>query len=374
MIRINSLNLYYLNFPLKNNIITSFGVMKSRPSLILELKDNFNNSGYGEVWCNFPSDAANYRFNIFKNIFVNKLKDLEIDDPLKTISIFDKIKIVFIQSGDLGTYNNIVAAIDCAIWDLFSKNKKLPLYKFINNNSKNNIQSYASGINPEEALKKIEEARSVGIDSFKVKIGFNNNLDINLLNLLKENIKKNENLMFDVNQGWNLHNVKKYLLILQKYKTFWIEEPISASSTNEDYNSLSNLNNINIALGENINNINDFDYYFSNNKFNYIQPDITKFGGISLIFNLSKKYNPKKIWLHFLGSGVGLLTSAHVMAAINPEGKLETDINENLLRTKIFDTELKVIEGKFNLNNNFGIGMKLNKEIIKKYLINSFTN
>jgi len=374
LIRINSLNLYYLNFPLKNNIITSFGVMKSRPSLILELKDNFNNSGYGEVWCNFPSDAANYRFNIFKNIFVNKLKDLEIDDPLKTISIFDKIKIVFIQSGDLGTYNNIVAAIDCAIWDLFSKNKKLPLYKFINNNSKNNIQSYASGINPGEALKKIEEARSVGIDSFKVKIGFNNNLDINLLNLLKENIKKNENLMFDVNQGWNLHNVKKYLLILQKYKTFWIEEPISASSTNEDYNSLSNLNNINIALGENINNINDFDYYFSNNKFNYIQPDITKFGGISLIFNLSKKYNPKKIWLHFLGSGVGLLTSAHVMAAINPEGKLETDINENLLRTKIFDTELKVIEGKFNLNNNFGIGMKLNKEIIKKYLIKSFTN
>ena len=373
MIRINYLNLYYLNFPLKNNIITSFGVMKNRPSLILELKDNFNNSGYGEVWCNFPSDAANYRFNIFKNIFVNKLKDLEIDDPLKTISIFDKIKIVFIQSGDLGTYNNIVAAIDCAIWDLFSKNKKLPLYKFINNNSKNNIQSYASGINPGEALKKIEEARSVGIDSFKVKIGFNNNLDINLLNLLKENIKKNENLMFDVNQGWNLHNVKKYLLILQKYKTFWIEEPISASSTNEDYNSLSNLNNINIALGENINNINDFDYYFSNNKFNYIQPDITKFGGISLIFNLSKKYNPKKIWLHFLGSGVGLLTSAHVMAAINPEGKLETDINENLLRTKIFDTELKVIEGKFNLNNNFGIGMKLNKEIIKKYLIKSFT-
>ena len=54
--------------------------MKSRPSLILELKDNFNNTGYGEVWCNFPSNAAEYRFNIFKNIFVNKLKNIEIDD------------------------------------------------------------------------------------------------------------------------------------------------------------------------------------------------------------------------------------------------------------------------------------------------------
>jgi len=374
LIRIKSLNFYYLDFPLKNNIITSFGIMKSRPSLILELKDNFNNTGYGEVWCNFPSDAADYRFNIFKNIFVNKLKNIEIDDPLKTVNIFDEIKTVFIQSGDLGTYNNIVSAIDCAIWDLFSKKNKLPLYKFINDNSKNNISLYASGINPGEALEKIEEARSVGINSFKVKIGFNNNLDINLLNLLKENIKKNENLMLDANQGWNLHNVNNYLLTLQKYKIFWIEEPISASSTIADYERLSNLKNVNIALGENINNMNEFDFYLSHNNFNYIQPDITKYGGISLIYNLAKKYNPKKIWLHFLGSGVGLLTSAHVMAAINPEGKLETDINENLLRTKIFDTAIIINEGKINLNNNFGTGMKLNMEIINKYLIKSFSN
>ena len=374
MIKISSLNLFHLDFPLTKNIITSFGIMKSRPSLILELKDHFNNSGYGEIWCNFPSDAANYRFNLIKNIFVNKIKDIKIDDPLKTKNFFDEIKTFFIQSGDLGAYNNIVSAIDCAIWDLFSKNKKSPLYKFVNHNSKNNILSYASGINPDEALEKIEEARSVGIDSFKVKIGFNNNLDINLLNFLKKNIKNNENLMLDVNQGWNLDNAKKYLLTLQKYKPFWIEEPISASSKIADYESLSNLKNVNIALGENINNMNEFDFYFSHNNFNYIQPDITKYGGISLIYNLSKKYNSKKIWLHFLGSGVGLLTSAHVMAAINPEGKLETDINENLLRTKIFDTAIIINEGKINLNNNFGIGMKLNMEIINKYLIKSFTN
>ena len=68
------------------------------------------------------------------------------------------------------------------------------------------------------------------------------------------------------------------------------------------------------------------------------------------------------------------MTSAHVMAAINPEGKLETDINENLLRTKIFDTAIIINEGKINLNNNFGTGMKLNMEIINKYLIKSFSN
>ena len=76
MIKITSIRIYYLEFSLPNNIITSFGVMKSRPTIILELEDSNNNIGYGEVWCNFPSDGANYRFNVLKNIFYEPDKDL----------------------------------------------------------------------------------------------------------------------------------------------------------------------------------------------------------------------------------------------------------------------------------------------------------
>ena len=46
--------------------------------------------------------------------------------------------------------------------------------------------------------------------------------------------------------------------------------------------------------------------------------------------------------MHFLGSGVGLLTSAHIMSAINPFAFLETDINVNPLRTNLFKNELKI--------------------------------
>ena len=50
------------------------------------------------------------------------------------------------------------------------------------------------------------------------------------------------------------------------------------------------------------------------NKFlKYFQPDISKYGGISLVHKyLNSKYR-KKIFLHFLGSGVGLITSAHLL-------------------------------------------------------------
>ena len=57
---------------------------------------------------------------------------------------------------------------------------------------------------------------------------------------------------------------------------------------------------------------------------------------------------------------------------ITTNGQIKFPIN--LLRTKIFDTAIIINEGKINLNNNFGTGMKLNMEIINKYLIKSFSN
>ena len=65
MIKLKKINLYHLDYPLKNYVIASFGLMKSRPALILELTDTDDNKGLGEIWCNFPSDGASYKFNLF---------------------------------------------------------------------------------------------------------------------------------------------------------------------------------------------------------------------------------------------------------------------------------------------------------------------
>ena len=76
--------------------------------------------------------------------------------------------------------------------------------------------------------------------------------------------------------------------------------------------------------------------------------------------------------MHFLGSGVGLLTSAHAMSAINPSAFLETDIDVNPLRTNLFKNKLKIEGGKINLSKNYGIGESLDLDTINKYLISSY--
>ena len=373
MIKIKSLRSYYLEFPLTNPVITSFGIMKVRPCIIIELEDYDKNIGYGEIWCNFPSDGASYRFNLLNNLYLDNIIGHEFSNPEKLIDIItDKFKTIFVQSGDIGSFNNINAGLDCAFWDLFAKTKKTPLNKLLNAESQNHISVYASGINPNEAYDKIEIARSMGIKAFKIKIGCNHLLDVDLLNLLKGYLSDDEMLMLDANQGWTIDEASSYLKILEDYNFSWIEEPISALSNKQELYNIVSLTSCNLAFGENINNLDDFISLGTNNKLKYIQPDLTKYGGISLINILSKKIQTNKIWMHFLGSGVGLLTSAHVMSAINPSAFLETDINVNPLRTNLFKNKLKIEGGKINLSKNHGIGESLDLDTINKYLISSY--
>ena len=59
----------------------------------------------------------------------------------------------------MGSFYNINSGLDCAFWDLFAKNQKLPLNKLLNSDSQDHISVYASGINPDESNEKIKAAR-----------------------------------------------------------------------------------------------------------------------------------------------------------------------------------------------------------------------
>ena len=346
--------------------------MNSRPCIIIELEDYHHNIGYGEIWCNFPSDGATYRFNLLNNVYHSNIVGCEFSNPDNFIErITEKFKTLFVQSGDMGSFYNINSGLDCAIWDLFAKNQKLPLNKLLNPDSKNHISVYASGINPNEVYDKIKIARSMGIKAFKIKIGFNHSLDVDLLNLLKGYLSDDEMFMLDANQGWTIDEASNYLKILEDYNFSWIEEPISALSSQDEFNNVINSTSCDLAFGENITNFDEFISLSQNNKSKYIQPDLNKYGGISLINNLSKKIQTNKIWLHFLGGGVGLLSSAHIMSAINPSAYLETDININPLRTSLFHNELNIENGKISFNDDYGIGGPLNFDTINKYLVSS---
>ena len=59
---------------------------------------------------------------------------------------------------------------------------------------------------------------------------------------------------------------------------------------------------------------------------------------------------------HLLGAGVGLLASAHLLAAAGGDGLLEVDANPNPLRTSTCGPVAQVVEGRVRLSERPGLG------------------
>ena len=61
---------------------------------------------------------------------------------------------------------------------------------------------------------------------------------------------------------------------------------------------------------------------------------------------------------HFLGSGIGLAASAHLLAAAGGDGLLEVDVNPNPLRSEIAERWPVVEDGMLTLSERPGLGIE----------------
>lgn len=59
---------------------------------------------------------------------------------------------------------------------------------------------------------------------------------------------------------------------------------------------------------------------------------------------------------HYLGGGIGLLASAHLLAAVGGDGMLEVDSNPNPLRTLACGPVASVVDGHVVLTSQPGLG------------------
>jgi D-galactarolactone cycloisomerase len=60
---------------------------------------------------------------------------------------------------------------------------------------------------------------------------------------------------------------------------------------------------------------------------------------------------------HFLGGGIGLLASAHILAAVGGKGLLEVDANANPLRDAFLE-ETTLSNGVFRMAAKAGLGIE----------------
>src|SRR5690606_25567461 len=105
--------------PVATPVRTSFGVMRDRPAVFLRVTDEAGRHGYGEVWCNFPTVAAEHRARLAGEVVGPLLADLQpqAGGPVYA-RLMERLHVLAIQSGEWGPLRQVSAGFDAAVHDL----------------------------------------------------------------------------------------------------------------------------------------------------------------------------------------------------------------------------------------------------------------
>ncbi|HXS51645.1 MAG TPA: enolase C-terminal domain-like protein [Usitatibacter sp.] len=72
---------------------------------------------------------------------------------------------------------------------------------------------------------------------------------------------------------------------------------------------------------------------------------------------------------HYLGAGIGLLASAHLLAAAGGDGMLEIDANPNPLRKLTCGAAANVVDGRIVLDEQPGLGAPPELERLRSFRV-----
>lgn len=352
--------------PVKTPVRTSFGVMHERPALFVRVEDREGAHGWGEVWCNFPACGAEHRERLILTILAPLLTSRDYSDAREAfVHLTEKTDILALQSGEPGPFAHAIAGIDLALWDLLARRARHPLWRFLGGTS-DTAAVYASGINPDAPEDMASAARAEGYSAFKLKVGFGSLRDRRNLEAVRQAAGPGSEVMIDANQAWSCEQARDEISRLADLAPAWVEEPIRADRPIEEWRTLAASTSLPLAAGENARGEAGFSSLISSGAFGVIQPDLAKWGGLSGCLPVAQAIRSAGLRFcpHYLGAGIGLLHSAHFLAALGGDGdRLEVDVNENALRTELMGPLRRVVEGVAHLGEAPGIGVEPDRAV-----------
>ena len=226
-----------------------------------------------------------------------------------------------------GVIHMATAAIINAVWDLWAKYEKKPLWKLVCDMSPEQLVScvdfsYISDVlTPEEAIeilkskeltKKDRESQlliegypayttsagwmgysddkirtllqssiKTGWKSFKLKVGSNLQDDIRRMKIVREEIGPDGDLMIDANQVWSVDEAVEWMKELAQFNPYFIEEPTSPDDILGHLAIKNGIKPIKVATGEHCHNRVMFKQFFQAQAIDVCQLDSCRLGGVN---------------------------------------------------------------------------------------------
>lgn len=372
-LRIARIETFLFRAEVEEPVKTSFGSIPRRSALLLRVEDGDGAFGWGEVWCNFPPFSADNKMRLFETVIAPAALAQEYRDAADAWhSLTGRTARWAIQGGEPGPFAACIAGLDLALWDLAARRAGVTLRGLLAGAGvRSRVPVYASGLNPDSAPETVARSRAAGFRAFKVKVAFGLQADLRVVSALSRGLGAGERLMVDANQGWDIAEARRAVPRLAAFGLGFIEEPIPADRPAVEWAELAMLSPVPLAGGENVAGFENFAALINDGHHGVVQPDMLKWGGVTGAYAVARRavaagrsYCP-----HWLGSGIGLLAAAQLLAAAGGPGLLEHDVMENPLREVLAQPFPRVNDGGLALPDGPGLGVAPDLSAARHWLL-----
>ena len=324
--------------------------------------------GWGEVWCNWPAVTAEHRARLAADIG-QRLIGRDLQGPAQAFEqLTRELEVLALQTGEQGPIAAVIAGIDIALWDLAARRDGVALNRYLGGDAKTHVPVYVTGINPDAPEQFALARQAEGHRAFKLKVGFEMGRDLANLQAMREALGPQAVITCDANQAWSLADAQRFVREARGLDLNWLEEPIRVDAPAADWLALARESTIPLAGGENLQ-ATQFDDAIALGALQVIQPDVTKWGGITGNLRVARaavaagrRYCP-----HYFSGGLALLASLHVLAAAGGRGLLEFDAHPNPNRETMVGDLLPVRDGAVPVPSAPGLGAEPDLAALARY-------
>ncbi len=306
-------------------------------------------------------------------------------DPLETEKLWIELYNQLRDQGQRGLTVTALSGIDIALWDIKGKHFGAPVSTLLGGRFREHVRAYATGgfrsDRGDRAAGMAKETgayASEGFHAVKIKIGFDVEEDLRVIEAVRDAIGPKTRFMIDANHGYDVLEAIELGKRAARYGIDWFEEPVLPEQL-DAYRAVRAGQPIPVAGGETWHGRYGMRQPLETRAVDILQPDICGTGGFSEMRRVADMAAMQGVRLvpHVWGTGIALAASLQFMAALPPnpprrdpvEPILEFDRTPNPFRQAVLMHPIEHKAGTVAIPDGPGLGIAINREALVQYTL-----
>lgn len=370
---------------------------KLRSAAFVEIELDDRTVGVGETYAGyFCPEVVPEIVAFFKPILVGQTLDPS-DDPIKRI---DELWRRMFHCGNfwcrVGVGAIVLTALESALWDIAGKLRGKPVYQLLGGTKHEKLFCYATGgpsNYPKSRLaEKIDYYMGLGFRGFKIGAGSMTQgkdtspdardtnataeFEADKIAFVRKHVGKDVAVLMDAHMGnlpieqpvWTVKTAIAVAKAVEPFGLFLLEEALPYYDA-QGYAELAAATETQIAGGECLSTMSEWNEYIRRDSFDIAQPDASYVGGLLEFRRIAVEFEKrgKKIATHAWGAGGSFMQNMHAGFASPNCCVLEVAPDYADLHKLVIGDSFRMKDGHVLPPTTPGLGVRLTDEIKRKY-------